>query len=75
LTLAHGRYPMPDNVRLFVMGGLCGGYTTFSAFSLQTLDLLRSGAMLRAAINVAASVALCVGAVALGHVVAAHFND
>ena len=31
--------------------------------------------MLRAAINVAASVALCVGAVALGHVVAAHFNN
>jgi fluoride exporter len=75
LTLAHGRYPMSDNVRLFVMGGLCGGYTTFSAFSLQTLELLRSGAMLRAAINVAASVALCIGAVALGHVVAAHFDE
>ena len=44
LTLAHGRYPVSENVRLFVMIGLCGGYTTFSSFSLQTLDLLRVGA-------------------------------
>jgi CrcB protein len=74
LTLAHGSYPVPENVRLFVMVGLCGGYTTFSAFSLQTLDLMRSGAMIRATINIVASVVLCVSAVALGHVLAAHFN-
>jgi CrcB protein len=75
LTLAHGRYPVPENVRLFVMVGLCGGYTTFSAFSLQTLDLVRSGAMMRATINIVASVVLCVSAVALGHILAAHFNE
>lgn len=75
LTLAQGRYPVSENVRLFVMIGLCGGYTTFSSFSLQTLDLMRSGAMARAMVNVAASVVLCVGAVALGHVVAAHWNS
>lgn len=74
LTLAHGRFPVPEGVRLFVMIGLCGGYTTFSSFSLQTLDLMRSGAMLRAAVNIAASVALCVAAVAVGHAIAAHFN-
>lgn len=74
LTLAHGRFPVGENVRLFVMIGLCGGYTTFSSFSLQTLDLMRTGAMLRASINVAASVVLCVGAVAVGHLTAAHFN-
>lgn len=34
---------MSENWRLFVMVGLCGGYTTFSAFSLQTLDLMRGG--------------------------------
>src|SRR5262245_22744643 len=56
------------------MVGLCGGYRTFSAFSLQTLDLMRSGAMMRATINIVASVVLCVSAVAVGHVVAAHFN-
>lgn len=74
LTLAHGRFPVGENVRLFVMIGLCGGYTTFSSFSLQTLDLMRTGAMLRASINVAASVVLCVGAVAVGHLTAAYFN-
>jgi CrcB protein len=75
LTLVQGRYPMSDTARLFVMVGLCGGYTTFSSFSLQTLDLLRSGAMGRALLNIAASVVLCIAAVALGHLAAAQLND
>jgi CrcB protein len=74
LTLAHGRYPVSENVRLFVMIGVCGGFTTFSSFSLQTLDLLRNGAVVRAAINVVGSVVLCVLAVALGYYIAAQFN-
>lgn len=74
LTLAHGRYPVSEEVRLFVMIGVCGGFTTFSSFSLQTLDLMRSGALGRAAVNVVASVVLCVAAVALGHLIGAHFN-
>ncbi len=74
LTLSEGRFPVSENLRLFVMIGLCGGFTTFSSFSLQTLDFLRSGAIVRAAINIGASVALCVGAVAAGHSIAARFN-
>jgi fluoride exporter len=74
MTLVHGRYPASDNLRLFVMIGLCGGFTTFSSFSLQTLDLLRNGAIVRAAINIVASVLLCVLAVALGHYLATQAN-
>ena len=75
LTLAYGRYPVSENIRLFVMVGLCGGFTTFSSFSLQTFDLLRGGAMGRALLNIFLSVVLCLCAVMLGHMLAAHFND
>lgn len=74
LTLATGRYPVSEDIRLLVMVGVCGGYTTFSTFSLQTLDLLRSGAVGRAAANVIASVLLCIAAVALGHALGARLN-
>ena len=74
LTLASGRLPLPEEARLFVMVGVCGGFTTFSSFSLQTLDLLRTGHLTRAAVNVGVSVALCVAAVAIGHTLAARLN-
>ncbi len=74
LTLAGGRYPAPEQVRLFVMIGLCGGYTTFSSFSLQTLDLIRTGGTGRALVNIAASVILCLAAVAVGHAIASQLN-
>ncbi len=74
LTLAHGRYPAPEPLRLFVTVGVCGGFTTFSSFSLQTLDLLRAGATGRAALNVAASVAVCLLAAAAGHLLGARLN-
>jgi len=74
MTVTHGRFPAPENLRLFVMVGICGGFTTFSAFSLQTLDLLRAGAPFRAGVNIAVSVVLCVLSVALGHYIASQIN-
>lgn len=73
LTLQSGRYAVSDNLRLFVMVGICGGFTTFSSFSLQTFDLLRSGAWTKALANMALSVALCLAAVAAGHLLARHW--
>ncbi len=74
LTLAHGRFPASEAVRLFVMVGICGGFTTFSSFSLQTLDLLRQGAVTRAMLNVVVSVVLCLVAAALGHALGARLG-
>src|SRR5271168_3290558 len=67
LTLQNGRFPASDNLRLFVMVGICGGFTTFSSFSLQTFDFLRYGAWGRALANVVVSVIVCLVAVAVGH--------
>ena len=66
-TLAGSRFAVSENTRLFVMVGLCGGFTTFSSFSLQTFDLLRTGAWGRAIANILLSVTLCLLAVAAGH--------
>ena len=72
LTLQTGKYPASDNLRLFVMVGICGGFTTFSSFSLQTFEMMRGGAWGRALANVILSVVLCVVAVAVGHLAAYH---
>ena len=53
-------------VGAFVMTGLCGGYTTFSSFSLQTLNLARDGEWPRALANIVASIVLCLLAVWAG---------
>jgi CrcB protein len=66
LTGPDGRFDLPGEARLFVMVGLCGGYTTFSAFSLQTLDLMRDGSWGAALLNIGLSLLLCLAAVAAG---------
>ncbi|TLU73573.1 fluoride efflux transporter CrcB [Lichenicoccus roseus] len=65
-TVAGGVLPASQALRVFVMVGLCGGFTTFSSFSLQTLELLRGGRAGMALLNVTLSVLLCLAAVAAG---------
>lgn len=67
LATGDGRPLVTGDARAFVTVGVLGGFTTFSAFSLETFVLARDGAWGAAAANVTASVALCLLAVALGY--------
>lgn len=74
LTGPDGRVFAPPLFRQFFMLGVCGGYTTFSSFSLQTLNLMESGEWFRAGANAVLSVVLCLLGVWLGHVMAMALN-
>jgi fluoride exporter len=74
LTVPEGRWPVSPGGRAFFMAGICGGYTTFSAFSLQTLTLAQEKQWFSAAANAALNVVLCLAAVWLGHLVAERFS-
>jgi fluoride exporter len=74
LTAPDGRVFVGTTARQFVMVGLCGGFTTFSAFSLQTLNLMNDGEWFRAGGNVGLSVVLCLIAVWAGYMLATTMN-
>lgn len=73
-TGPDGRVLVNPRVTQFLMIGICGGYTTFSSFSLQTLNLAREGQWLYAGGNIAFSVMLCLVAVWLGHMLGQVIN-
>lgn len=74
LTGPDGRVFVGSTARQFVMTGMCGGYTTFSSFSLQTLNLMNDGDWFRAGANIGFSVLLCMIAVWTGALLAGSIN-
>ena len=70
-----GRVLISPGNRQFLMIGICGGYTTFSSFSLQTLRLAQDREWLYAGGNILLSVMLCLIAVWLGYALGAMFNS
>jgi CrcB protein len=59
ITLTPARMAMHPDVRIFLMVGICGGFTTFSAYSLQLLELLQTGYVVAGLLYGAGSVLLC----------------
>jgi CrcB protein len=74
VTGTGGRWLVSPLFRQFFMLGICGGYTTFSSFSLQTLLLAEKGQWHRAGANVLFSVVACLAAVWFGHFLAMTWN-
>jgi fluoride exporter len=77
LAVPEGRMDSSSRafVTQFLMIGVCGGFTTFSSFSLQTLALVRDREWLYAGGNVLLSVALCLIAVWLGWLLGSTLNS
>ena len=75
LTAPDGRLFVGAGTRQFVMTGICGGFTTFSSFSLNTLNLINDGEWLYAGGNIVGSVTLCLISVWLGSISAAAINQ
>jgi len=74
LTGPDGRIFLSSTTRLALMAGFCGGYTTFSSFSLQTLSLIQDGEWWLAGANIALSVVACLVAVWVGYAFATSIN-
>ncbi len=66
-TGSDSRFFIPASGRVFMMTGICGGYTTFSTFSLETANLMRDGEWTAALANVGFSVILGLVAIWIGH--------
>ncbi len=60
------KFQTNDHIRLFLIVGMLGGFTTFSSFSIETVNLIHSGLIVKAVLNVMISLISCVVAVFIG---------
>jgi CrcB protein len=74
-TAPEGRLLVPPLARQFVMVGVCGGFTTFSSFGIETLRLAGDGQYAKAAANIAGSLVLCLAGVWLGYEVGSNWSE
>jgi fluoride exporter len=68
MALSLDRGLVNDDLRILIATGFCGGFTTMSTFSYETLALIRDGEHLLALGNISATFAACLGAVWLGSI-------
>jgi fluoride exporter len=74
LTEPSGRFPLGETARHFAMAGLCGGFTTFSALSLETYLSLREGEILAGTAALVGVIAFSLAAAVAGHLLAMLLN-
>jgi fluoride exporter len=67
MTVFSERFTVNPALRLFLVIGILGGFTTFSSFSYETISLLKDNEVAAAFLNIAVSVAGCLGATVLGN--------
>jgi len=69
MTLLEERFLTQPELRLFVIVGILGGFTTFSSFSFETVALMKAGNYLFASVNVVGSVIVCLAATWAGTII------
>jgi len=75
LTAPEGRLLVPVSTRLMVTVGICGGFTTFSTFSMETMALALDRQYLKAGLNVGGTVIVCLAGVWCGYALASALNQ
>jgi fluoride exporter len=69
MALFEERFVISPNLRIFLTIGILGGFTTFSTFSYETVELLREGSYLTSIINILSTLFICLTATWFGSII------